>query len=272
MPNKPPNCHLFLRAPSIQSKRSDRAVHFLCKRGCFPPAISTEHSASNIYLKDLSTPKHKYSSSDIWGVLEACFEAFPLVLSRWRKCENREIKIQLSSNLYGRFGRGIGAAKQTLLPVQLNKAERTAPFIGTHSAPIQIPFSSLCPEPGLSFCHPLLGRMCCSAICCGTRTRWSTHTLVCLAVYLRHELWMSGMTGGGFLITAWRELCFYQGVTTRVRGKEGLFRPSPDQAEWGWRKLMTMSELMLRHRAQTRIDGTEISHLHIAHMLLFLLC
>lgn len=41
--------------------------------------------------------------------------------------EQREIKMQLSNNLYSNFGRRIGPAKQVLIPGQLNKAEETAP-------------------------------------------------------------------------------------------------------------------------------------------------
>lgn len=63
--------------------------------------------------------------------------------------------MQLSNNLCSHSGRRIGAVEQTLLPMQLNKAEGTAPFIRSHFAPIHTPsfFPSFCPVLGLSLCN-----------------------------------------------------------------------------------------------------------------------
>lgn len=58
------------------------------------------------------------------------------LMPTWRKCETREIKMQLSNNLYSHFGRRISPAKQMLPPEQLNKAEGTVLYIGSHFAPI----------------------------------------------------------------------------------------------------------------------------------------
>lgn len=57
--------------------------------------------------------------------------------------------MQRSNNLCSHSGRRIGAAEQAVLPTQLNKAEGTAPFIRSHSAPRHTPFPAL----GLSLCN-----------------------------------------------------------------------------------------------------------------------
>lgn len=44
--------------------------------------------------------------------------------------------MQLSNNLYNNFGRRIGPTKQMFPPEQLDKAERTVPYIGSHFAPV----------------------------------------------------------------------------------------------------------------------------------------